>query len=289
MNGAEVVFDWPAPEQRPDALALDVYKDLEPLLPEDENPLRWLNGVTWTPWGCDDTTSRVLDDDCSPTAQTWTAPLGFGTALVFDAFRIEVAFVCSVLGGMGVDGEKLRAKALEVTAQDRSRQVARQVMFGQPVTSNPDFSEGTVATVSTSDTTPIGALAAVENGLATRLNNARGMVHMSPAMFTYLTDGGAIKFRGGQWLTSTGHRVVADAGYVGAGGQAGQDWIFGSGDVHYVTSPLELLGETWENFDHLTERDNRAIARAEQYVLAVFETCPLVKARSDIVLSPVGI
>lgn len=266
MQGFEEVIDWPAPEQRGYATAITTYRwaDLD----------RWLSGVTWTPYGCPDTTSLPVDLECDGVDQTFSSPTAFGSFASFQPFRMEFAVDCSVLGGMGVNGEKLRAYALEVIQADTSRQLARQAMFTQPETENIGFYDEADA-VGTSDTTPVGALAAVESGLAQRLNNGLGMIHVSPGMASRLVSASALERRGGQLYSPLGHLVVADAGYVGAGGVAGQSTIYGTGVVRYQTTEVNFLSTPWENFDWA---NNITEAQAERYGIVLFEPCAVVSA-----------
>jgi hypothetical protein len=128
------------------------------------------------------------------------------------------------------------------------------------------------------DLTAVGALAAVEEGLAQRIGNGIGMVHMTPGMLTILK--GQLEFDGNEVRTVTGHRVVADAGYAGGAPGAGtvtegESWIYGSGPVYLETTPVLFNGAIAENYVMST---NTGTIDIQQYGILAFEPCSVVAA-----------
>lgn len=123
------------------------------------------------------------------------------------------------------------------------------------------------------------AIAAVERGLADRLHGARGLVHLPVEVLALAGD--AVQFRDGQWETRSGHRVVADAGYVGAAPSdesesSGVRWIYGSGPIGYTVGPLDDLPP------QVDTRRNQGTARSVAHAIFAFEPCTVVAAAAEL-------
>lgn len=95
------------------------------------------------------------------------------------------------------------------------------------------------------------ALVVLEEELAIRMPNQRGMIHLPAHLLGLVVDGYGVHWTGTRWETPLGHIVVPDAGYVGArepvaGGSpasgSGEAWLYASGPVHYKVTEPEFNG-----------------------------------------------
>lgn len=269
------------PGRLPRAQALDTYLPFtyQPTQ-DDPNPRRWLAGVTFVPRGRPTITVVPAEDPCV-VLNSFGQLQGFGTEVTFRPFRLENGIECSSIGGY--TPEELQAWIIEETRGMMSYSLARQVWgVGGP---NPDLRDQADVVTTPGDTTPIGALAAVEAGLNRRLAGRRGMVHMSTDMATRLKAAGAFTPTATGYETVTGHTVVADAGYDGsapAGLQLGRSWIYGSGPIYFRLDVPNLEGEWWEAFNRV-HNDTRAFVA--QWGIVLFEPDFVVGAESVVATS----
>lgn len=274
----EIVIAGPRPAPRQWATALTTYEEAtDPGLGLDSRGVkRWLNGVTFVPFGCEKIVGATFDP-C--VARTTTDIDGFGDFVTFGPFLMEVAVKCSALS---VTAEDLTEYVTAHTEVARSSMLGAQVMQGAFNTTNPSLvSEAQV--IAGASFSPREALSLVEDALADVLDGGAGMIHLTPGTFSRLQIEGGLMFVNGDWFTATGHAVVADAGYLGpdpVSGDpvAGQSWIYGSGPVFFKLDDLNIIGMPWENFNFA--RDVQRVD-AEQYGLAYFEPCSVVAARID--------
>jgi hypothetical protein len=159
----------------------------------------------------------------------------------------------------------------------RSRIIAREALTGTLTAAGPSLA-GEADAVTGVDSSIKGALAAVEDGLAARIGNGVGMIHLSPGLFTLL--GGSFDVTDTEIRTKTGHLVVVDAGYVGiapGGGAptAGEAWIYGSGPVYLEATPTRYNGQDAEAFELTT---NTGVIHFEETAVVAFEPCTVVAA-----------
>jgi hypothetical protein len=96
------------------------------------------------------------------------------------------------------------------------------------------------------------------------------MIHVAPGMFDILASGGGFVQDGGIWRTPSGHRVVADAGYVSQ-----PNVIYGSGPVRYALGAEVTLGLASGGF---TMSTNTIVTDIQQSAITVFEPCSVVKS-----------
>lgn len=284
LPGYEVGVDAAPYELRPYGLAVDLFDPLDaPGLVDDNGALRWLNGVKIDSLGCVTglQTTRA-GDMCTGSVQyaaaTESADLPDWTS--FYAFRMVHALAFTTICGLTVEDAQTKVRTIFEMAS--SAMIARQVLAATFEPANPSL-VGEADNVTTSDATPLGALAAVEDALAQKLLNARGLIHVSPAMLTRLKAGGMVTLVNGQYETATGHRVVADAGYAGFVPNAGEARVIGSGPVRYRSTEIMPVGQAWENFDL---KRNVNTVRFEQYALVVFEKCPVMSATATVATVP---
>ena len=113
------------------------------------------------------------------------------------------------------------------------------------------------------------AVARIESGLAARMGNGRGLVHMAVEYLARAIDGGAVIVEGNGLRTPAGHHVVADGGYP-----TGTLW--GSGPVGISSSAVEWLTGPHGQMQISTNR-NILKQLASQYVVIAFNPCLTVK------------
>lgn len=239
---------------------------------------RWLNGVKFIPFGIDRTIGALADPCITRTRQA--DPTDRGAEITFYPFLVETSVDCTPmsLNEVALQSE-LEAFAKAHLAIERPPRVALQVMEGTYAGMNPWFAN--VATALTgADRTLVGALQAVERGLAALLGDAQGLIHVPSWLLSSMQLGGGLRFIDNIWYTASGHIVVADAGYRGPsplthGVTTGETWIYGSGPVKYVTSEPQIDG-TQKRTDFDTHNDWDVYAT--QYALAIFEPGHVVAA-----------
>lgn len=287
----EVETRAPIPAARLWATALTSYVQAEgaEFLPDARGGKRWLFGVTFTPFGCDDITGDALDicdDDRETTYSTLAAPV------VFKPFLAEVAVERPVLCSTA---EELTTYVTERTLVQRSSILGAQVERSEYQTVNPSLASS-AADVSGDDSSIAGALFYVEQGLADTLKGGAGMIHMPPGVFATLAAQGGVRYDlNGRPFTHTGHLIVADAGYIGASPHAedavsGEIWIYGSGPVvAKYDEDLIIPG----GLDVFSRPRNEWKIDAEQYGIAFFDPCTVVAAvigfaDDNLVDGPVG-
>jgi hypothetical protein len=245
---------------------------------------RWLAGVEFTPLLCRALVGSPVPLMCT-TGDTPLEPNFFlpgqddadedDPCVVFEAFQIDTLLEVPTLSSPGQDVSGFMTVH---SALARSVILAREAQTGSLTAESPSF-VSEAETVTGFDATAVGALAAVEDALAVRLQGGVGMIHITPGMLTILNSGGGLNFDGTSYRTATGHVVVADAGYTNAAPSsgavvAGRSWIYGSGQV------MAKLGEVMveSQFDR---RINMETHRVQQYALVMFEPCAVVAAAVD--------
>ena len=276
-----------APAEQNETLPFIAWKQYAQLVAEDaRNATRWVGGVAFRSAGCIFPDGVNLGDPCAnperETAEGWDLQDDDGEALdhLFSAFGIDASASCPAVGGWRP--ERLLAYVQRRTELIRSVRLAAQVERGLYTADDTPFLADSPTDVSTADVTPVGALANIEEGLATKLGAGLGMIHLTPGLATRLR--GALVFDDSGARTVSGHTVVIDPGYVGASPStnaavAGEQWIYGSGIVAYKASDLSIQGTLSDSFD--IERNVQHVT-ARLTALAAFEPCSVVAARVDV-------
>jgi hypothetical protein len=244
--------------------------------PDNVNVKRWLNGVTFCPFGCDKTVGQVFDP-CVERVTTYTR---YEPAeAIFYPFIAEFAVSYSSLNGTP---EQWDQYILAHSENSRSSRLAEQVERGTYATLNPSLSSE-AQVIANGDESLLGAVGAIEDALADVLDGAIGMIHVPASLLSILqVQGGLIRDDTGRFFTATGHVVVGDAGTLGvspATGDpvAGEIWIYGSGPVFAKID--NLLRYTTPGEDNFNMPRNEYLLDAEQYMLALFEPCSVVAAK----------
>jgi hypothetical protein len=283
-----IIINAPRPTGLAPNSAWETYRDLDVSTPAYVGAAAdaWVGGVTFRSEGCLSPDTFPTGDICTPTPReidmddAQDLEEADTDDLTFTSFEINGVVRCPVVGGKS--DEWLRSWVEDQTRQYRSARLAAQVERGTYTTSGTLNLADSADDVSTTDLTPVGALANIEDALAQRIGSATGMIHLTPGLATRLR--GALVFEPGGARTVSGHLVVIDGGYVGASPStgaavAGEQWIYGSGEVFYKATGFRYLGTTSELFDR--ER-NVQYAVGQQFAVAAFEPCTVVAAKVDI-------
>jgi hypothetical protein len=250
----------------------------------DGNSSRWLNGVTFTPIGCDPL--RRINNDCLPDSKTLD---GFDDEVSFDAFVIYDGRECSTLSGQNIQGYvdiRLSAFLSQQLAAELMAGGARVYSGGSPRV-NPSLSSA-ADVIGTTATSAMDGLYVIENALADVLNGGVGVIHVSPGMLTVLASGGGLQFINGRYQTPTGHFVIGDAGYVGTepgefeGDTAADEfWIYGSGLISWTTTEAMPVGTLQHERMDFTRNIDAVIA--ERAAIFTFDPCAVVATRVNVV------
>lgn len=128
------------------------------------------------------------------------------------------------------------------------------------------------AAPSGSNGTGVGmAVARIESGLAARMGNGRGMVHMAVEYLGRAVDSGAVVVGPNGLRTPAGHVVVADGGYP-------TGTIWGSGPVGVSSSALDwITGAPGQMAPPGASNRNIVKQLAAQYAVIAFNPCLAVK------------
>lgn len=250
---------------------------------EGDVTTRWpMHGLTWSQRQSG-AALRVTNADCSQAditdnprvCQEETEQLPF---TISDALELSPSNWMAIDGdGGGVDAELLSNAAHLISAAFASELVTGAGSGGLSLAGEATAPTG----IAFGDAaTPLwNALTVIESELAERLLNGQGMIHLPPAMLAQAVDVYSLRWMDGHWVTPLGNIVVADAGYVGmadpygdgaAAAAAGEDWIYGSGPVWFLSTDDELNGAkfTPENFTFSTNDIERWV---KSYGMLIFE------------------
>lgn len=280
-SAGEIVTLGPRPTPRLWATAASTYPLLEGAEwePDAFGVKRWLNGATFSPFGCE----KAVGDTFDPCVERLTNYLETGACVDFYPFLMEVAMQAPT---RVADVESMQEYVLAHSEISRSKFMAEQVERSEYNATNPSLaSEAQV--VANADQSLIGALMGVEEALADLLDGGAGMIHIPAHFLVALQSGGGLRYDAdGRAYTATGHVIVADAGTLGVSPitsdvVVGETWIYGSGPVFAKWDDVVSFASprAWENADI---RRNRFLIDAEQYALALFEPCSVVAAVVDI-------
>lgn len=276
--GMNIVTQAPRPAARQWATAITTYAELTgpEYDPDSRGIKRWLNGVKFTPFGCDKILGALFD----PCVERTSTFQNFDTESSFDPFLAEVGVTCSTLG---YDKATLEKYVIAHTEISRSSVLAAQVERAAYTTTNPSLATGAV-TIGNTDQSLMGALLAIEAGLADLLDGGAGMVHIPAGVLAVLHAQGGVRYdQFGRPFTATGHLIVADAGYLGVSPMTqevvdGEVWIYGSGPVFAKYDDLlRFQTDPWDDLSNGLLHNDREV-KAEMHGIAIFDTCSIVAA-----------
>lgn len=204
-------------------------------------PVPWTRGIDFLGGQC--LTPEVFGP-CSPPDLVSEGP----SNAQFEPVGLSQGVVCSTLGLLETDLEKLALQALEVRAEYLLGLVLE-------TSTNPDLSGGTDLG-GFSDVA--SAIAYLDYYLGQNLYGEQGVVHMNPGFLALLGDAG---YRdGGIYRTAGGHRIAASPGYQAV------DTIYATGPVFAAHgSPSQRT---------VVDRDvNTSEAFADEAGIVVFDPC----------------
>jgi hypothetical protein len=277
VAGTRIEIRNPVPQVRTTATAAATYLPMEQI--DDDGRPRWIRaGVALPTWGCPQLEGLGEPADiCVPQESAFEPNMTLDDldCADFGPFHVRVQLEHKFV--QTYSREELVEFLQSFALLHRSRIIAKEAMTAN-LTSN-DSLVSVADTLTGIDLSAVGALAAVEEGLAQRIGNGIGMVHMTPGM-TVLVKG-ALTADGNDLRTPSGHLVVADAGYAGGAPGAGavtegESWIYGSGPVYLETTPLLFNGAIAENYVMST---NTGTIDIQQYGILAFEPCSVVAAK----------
>lgn len=220
-------------------------------------PDGWERGVEFATEACLAAGEHVFCPD-SPTAKSFQ-----GTDLTeWFSYGIEVSVVCTTLGGARGNAEREEKARAALTVVDEFS-VGHVLATGETTAGTDTGNAALVDAVSGgSAADAAGALAILEDSIASNLRGHLAWVHVTPARLTELLAAQALYRDFDGWRTATGHLVVASPGYVGNI----DDEIVATTEVFASRGAIELM-------DTVDRDDNRYLAVHEAAALAVFDPC----------------
>lgn len=239
------------------------------------------NGVTFLPWACKDVydvTGYPLPDCETVEAREGVLATEIPDMVSQKPFGLLEGLQRSSLCNPGDLPRIMRAR-LDLYG---SAAVANELVTGNISTGISLAGEADVA-VSGAQKLKVG-LAILENALAAKLGNGRGVIHVPPGLVALMED---VAQDDTALETATGHAVVADGGYTGkvspdtggASAGAGEYWLYGSGPIYLSSSTALPEFGAMESFDMV---HNLWDYYADQYAVVWFDPCAVVAVRVDL-------
>jgi hypothetical protein len=199
-------------------------------------------------------------------------------------FKLVDALKCS---SFSMDLAEMDARLLNRMAVQTSKMLTEELITGWASGGMSFVDSATVLTAPTffllnENVTAVAAI--LEQHLADTLHGAEGIVYVPPAFLASAIYAGWVHFHENEFMTATGHRVVADAGHSGLLGPTapapGEFWFYASGPVQYhVTDPM-LLGDT---LDQMFDREINLLERiSEAMGIVVFDPCTVAAVKLDL-------
>jgi hypothetical protein len=195
---------------------------------------------------------------------TTVTPRDFPDVEEQNSFSIIDAVTCNALWKTY---EQLNADVDQHFALIISEALAREAMYGNGGSVH-NFADDAVATNPTTASTVLGAIAELEENLATALGNTQGVIHIAPSALTYAIVNGTVNRRGDLLFSPGGHQVVSDAGYQAV--ETGTTTvIYGTGPVYFATGGQSSRAqEDWE-FNDWTR--NQLLALHQEFGIVLYD------------------
>lgn len=244
--------------------------------PSREGAGRWETGLEYEPEGCG--VDVGLIDPC--TGGQVLIDGGNADIEKMDPFLIWAGRQCTTLNFQAAEYE---ARATRLLLACQSKQVEAEFWSGaltqaaHPADENFYLNETGAATlVNTTPSTPVEALALLEQGLADCGCGARGMIHATRSVVTLWSEGGLVQRQGSLLVTIHDTIVVPGAGYDGSGpgNEAAADgsvFAYATGLVNVRLSPVDVTPKT---FAEATDRTLNTVAfRAHRTAAFLRDTC----------------
>lgn len=264
---------------------------LASVTPVPGSDLKWggASGYSFQPLACD---IGGTEDPCDVTAlEVPDRP----ASIVENAFGIWSADRCTV-GDYGGDWTEIDNRAVAQLEANQSKQIARELQNGTQIRAsgwdNKYLTSLSSDVVTAAATTPLEALACLEQYLADCSSGVRGMIHASRQIATHWYGAGLLRREAGLTLTINDTIVVQDAGYDGSGPQVAEDGLPAApSDGHvwaYATSLVEVrLGPI--DVVHVVDRElNDHLAVARRLAAVTWDACCHGAAEMDLDLCQIG-
>ena len=236
---------------------------------------RWLAGLGWEPNEC----SRLLTDNvvvCGTNDFPDLSNVECQDPIDQTPFALYDVFNGSTLEYRIEEIDSILRERYELI---RSAAFARELVGGAASGGRSLSSTAHLTAGGATATSVEVALYHLENDLGETMNGGQGLIHLPPGLLHSFVTQGGLQLVDGQWQTPTGHRVVADAGYVGApepsGGSAAsatQAWVYASGPVRWAATD-DFLGDNGSEYTSITRNQIQRILAG--YGILVFDPCPV--------------
>lgn len=245
---------------------------------------RWGGGFAYNPEQCGVTGTL---DPCSPGARVITDNLD---QIEGEPFIVWAGDKCAPFAP-----RDYASRARRQLRAARSYQIARELWRGdlalaQGWSNRPLASpESDVLTSGPSSVTD--AFACLEGVLGECLHGARGMIHVTRQMATFLDERKLVRREGQLLLTVHDTWVVADAGYDGTGpnGEAAADgsvWAYATSPVQVLLGPEHITPDTLA--EALDRSTNLVEYQADQLAAATWDHCCHLAVEVDLPMCDVG-
>lgn len=275
----------PAPAAQPPRYSLLVAAEVI----TDDTTSRWeIDGITWAPEQCAGGGAAAVE--CFGNTAALDIPANPANAEA-DPFLVWAGDKCSAIGFQARDYEGRARRLLEAT---QSARVAHEFWQGEIAAAesldNVPLADASSDTVTTTEASVRNAFGLLEGALADCGDGRRGMIHVTPQVFTHAQSWGLVVQQGQLWVTAVGTIVVEDAGYPGTGpnGEPADttQWAYATSLVQVRLSALDITPETFvEAFDREV---NLVEYRAQRLALVQWDQCCHFAAEVNIATAALG-
>lgn len=181
-------------------------------------------------------------------------------AVTSKPFIVWAADECSALASTTRDFEGRARRAL---AAAESYEIAAELWSGSLATTKP-LADASAVAASATAVTPIVGLSDLEWALGRCGKGERGMIHVTPQVFTILVGQNVLRFAGGVWLSPMGNIVVADAGYTGrspaGAAPTTTQWAYASSMIYVRRGATETLTDVLSEMVDISVNTIRYVA-----------------------------
>lgn len=247
----------------------------------DTSAERWESGFSYNPEACGD--AAGVADPCESNARNVDRADANPDLVEVEPFAVWAADTCSALD-RGRDWQGRVRRQLEAC---RSKQIEAEFWAGTLATAegwpNRFLRSEDSDVVTAGGTTPVAALACLEQGLADCKCGGRGMIHATPQLVTHWANTGLVRREGNQLLTYLDTIVVAGEGYTGDGPLASDTsnvWAYATGLVQIRLGAIEVYGGL--TADGVDRSDNTMTAYADQLAAVAWDGCCHLAAEVDL-------
>ncbi len=255
--------------------------------PPDLSP-DWQHGITFQAPSCE--ANSPLDWTLCTTGPRSLDPVARGGLAGYNPIGLFGSDTCSTLGGLDMaERQRLATENLTTTASHQAEaEFFDGAATGGLAEPNRYLTDGNATAVTAAATTPVEALALLDEAIARCLHGARGTIHATPRTAALWDAAGMLHLDGALLTTINDNLVVLGTGYSGndpdgATPAAGQAWAYATGLVYQTRGAVQTLG------DPGAERVDRASNTITTWVVqpAVIFTSPCCQLAAQIDLTAV--